>query len=77
MQLSAHSVLFSVLSVLPFIQLFYLFCSCSIALFDIQHSVFAYSVFDYSIYSVLFSVLILELYSRYFDPVQVPVIQQK
>jgi hypothetical protein len=55
-------------SVLPLIRLFDLFCSCRFALFD--YSVFGYySVFNYSIYSVLFSVLILELYSRYFNPV--------
>jgi hypothetical protein len=48
------------------VQLLFSFVRLS-ALFD---SVFYYSVFDYSVfdYSVYFSVLILELYSRYFDP---------
>jgi hypothetical protein len=57
-------------SILPFMQLFNLFYSCSICfvrLFSI--CLFAYSVFNYSTYSVLLFDLILELYSRYFHPV--------
>jgi hypothetical protein len=49
-------------SVLLFVQLFDLFCFCSV------HFVHLFSV-KLFFYSVLLSVLILELYSRYFDPV--------
>jgi hypothetical protein len=59
--ISVQSVSFPVLL---FIQLFDLFCFClicCICLFSVQ----------LFIYSVLFSVLILELYSRYLDPYKI------